>query len=50
MINSNEDLLKSVIAFAESSSEGPWDIKHVAETLGFFCSCGMFDFNLNHKQ
>ena len=43
MINANEELLKSVMIFIENTSDGPWDMKHVAETLGFFCSCGKFD-------
>ena len=40
MIQANEDLLKSTIQLTQDTLEGPCDIKLVAETLGFFCSCG----------
>eukprot|EP00795_Rhopilema_esculentum_P004910 gene4910-21245_t len=39
MIQANEDLLKSTILLTQDTLEGPCDIKLVAETLGFFCSC-----------
>lgn len=40
MMKANEDLLKSIITLAQASVDGPCDVKLVAETLGFFCSCG----------
>ena len=40
MMKANEDLLKSIITLTQASVDGPCDVKLVAETLGFFCSCG----------